>query len=258
MIQGGLKDISTLHSEISQTPAKRHSSEKDSMTIFLPLISISLLIICSSCTDLKKFEDGKNGELTTNEVYKKYPDLRPLWEKNSSEGIFWSQHLLLELEKIPENFLSTIPTDSNIFCPNYASINQDQRKYFWAFLMSLMVMFESGFDPEAQYEEGFEDSTGNPVISRGLLQISFESSQSYNCGFKVPADLHDPYQNLTCGLKILSKWVPSDKSIAGHIHNHWRGGARYWSVLRAGDKESYKTIVDRTSQLTICTKKVSN
>ncbi len=158
----------------------------------------------------------------------------------------------MQLSKTQPTFLTTIPTDLNVFCPNYANLDKTQRKFYWALIISLVVRFESNYDPNSKYEEDFNDSTGAPVISRGLLQISFESSKAYDCGFKNAEDIHDPYFNLSCGINILSRWISADKSIAGFTNQTWRGGARYWSVLRAADKESYKTIVERSSQLALC------
>lgn len=216
------------------------------------VIKLALFFGLFSCINLKEFDADQNSLLSADEVYKKYPEIRPLWEGQHRDGVLWTTHTLRQLEKIQKNFLETIPTDLNIFCPNYASLNREQRKYFWTFLISMMTRFESNFDPNASYEEGFDDSGGAPVVSRGLLQISFESSKSYDCGFTSAEQIHDPYKNLTCGLNILKKWIPADRSIAGYANNSWRGGARYWSTLRAADKESYNTIVEQSRELSLC------
>ena len=218
------------------------------LKIAITLFTFLVLLSCS----IPKYADDEKSEANAEAIFKVHPDLRPLWEGQHRDGSLWTIHTLRRIDNIQDSFLETVPTDVNIFCPNYANLTRDQRKYFWTFLISVMVQFESQFDPTSSYEEGFNDSTGNPVISRGLLQISFESSKSYDCGFSSAEQIHNPYMNLACGINILNKWIPADQSFAGYRTNKWRGGARYWSVLRAADKESYNTIVERSSKLSLC------
>ncbi len=124
------------------------------------------------------------------------------------------------------------PSDVHEFCPNYANLSKAQKKNFWVYLLSSMTEFESGHRPETSYQEAFNDAKGNPVISRGLLQLSIESANAYGCGFATAQEIHDPKKNLSCGLRILNRWVGNDQRLAGRINNKWLGGARYWSVLR--------------------------
>ena len=237
-----------------RTQAESKFSEKLNMNSFQLGLGLVLGFVLVSCVDLKKFDDTENATLSTDEVYKQFPDIRPLWEGKHRDGTLWTNHTLVQLTKIDAGLLTTQPTDANLFCPNYENLDKNQRKYFWAFIISMMVRFESNFDPRLSYQEDFNDSSGNPVISRGLLQISFESSKGYDCGFTSDEQVHDPYLNLSCGINILNRWIPADKSIAGFVGSNWRGGARYWSVLRAAHKESYKTIVEKSSQLSFCRK----
>ena len=180
------------------------------------------------------------------------PDVSPRWEGKHRDGSLWTNHVLHQLDSIDQTFFDVIPTDLNIFCPRYAKLNKTEKKYFFMYLISTMVRFESNFDPSASYTEDFTDSDGHAVVSRGLLQISFESSKSYGCGFTTNEEIHDPYKNLSCGIKILTKWVSADGRIAGYMNSKWRGGSRYWSVLRAADKDSYNSIVELSSNLKIC------
>ena len=176
----------------------------------------------------------------------------PLWESKSADGREWTQHVSRQLDVLGSDLLDVIPADAKQFCPNYKSLNEQQRKEYWAFMLSSMVRFESNFKTETSFQEKFNDSSGKPVISRGLLQISIESGNAYGCNFKTTKDLHDPYQNLSCGIRILNRWVSRDGRIAGKTSGQWRGGARYWSVLREGDKTSYKSILSWSQNLSIC------
>lgn len=176
----------------------------------------------------------------------------PLWEGKVSAGKQWTSHVMSELDRLGQDLLDVIPADRSLFCPKYTSLSYAQRKQYWAHMLSTMVRFESNFKTETSYTESFNDSQGRRVISRGLLQISIESGNAYGCNFKTANDLHDPYQNLSCGIRILNRWVGRDGRIAGKVSNQWRGGARYWSVLRAGDKTSYNSIVKWSQELPIC------
>jgi len=64
-----------------------------------------------------------------------------------------------------------------------------------------------------QYRERFTDVKGAQVVSRGLLQISIESSQGYQCGINDAQQLHSAEQNIRCAARILNKWVARDQSI---------------------------------------------
>lgn len=176
----------------------------------------------------------------------------PLWEAKVAGSKEWTTHVDRELDRLGKNLLDVIPKDRNLFCPRYDKLSYAQRKQYWTFLLSAMVRFESNFKSSLTYKEAFNDSKGKPVISRGLLQISIESGNAYGCGFKTAKDVHDPLQNLSCGIRILDRWLDRDGRIGGKVSGQWRGGARYWAVLRAGDKTSYKSIVSWSQNLSFC------
>lgn len=176
----------------------------------------------------------------------------PLWESKSLNHQSWSEHVYRELPTLGPALLAINPVDAKIFCPNYTNLEESERKQFWAFFISTMVKFESDFDPKEAYTEGFTDSSGRYVVSRGLLQISLESSKGYRCGFTADKQLHDPMRNLSCGIIILNHWMKKDARIASRLGLNWKGGARYWSVLRAGRKTSYQSIVKWSNNLPFC------
>lgn len=179
-------------------------------------------------------------------------DLTPLWEAKMADGKKWSDYVESKLDTLGTDLLDVIPADRTLFCPKYANLSYAQRKQYWTFMMSAMAKFESSFNTNATYTESFADSSGNKVVSRGLLQISIESGNGYGCGLKTAQDLHDPLINLACGIRILNRWVARDARIAGQVDGTWRGGARYWAVLRAGDKTSYQSILKWSQNLSIC------
>lgn len=175
----------------------------------------------------------------------------PLWEASVKNGKEWTAHVLNNLDTLGKDMMNASPTDVATFCPKYSQLSYAQKKDVWTYLMSIMVKNESGFDPNQQFKESFKDSNGKNVISRGLFQISIESSQGYSCGIKKAQELHDPYVNLSCGIRILNRWVSRDKRVAGKVNGGWRGGARYWSVLRTTSR-SYPEIVAKTKTYALC------
>lgn len=179
-------------------------------------------------------------------------DAVPLWEAKVAKGKEWTTHVNNELDRLGKNLLDVVPADKDLFCPGYDKLSYSQRKQYWTFMLSAMTRFESNFKTSTTYTEAFNDSNGKRVISRGLLQLSIESGNAYGCGFKTSADLHDPLQNLSCGIRILDRWMDRDERIAGKTNGQWRGGARYWAVLRAGDKTSYKSILSWSQSLPFC------
>ncbi len=175
----------------------------------------------------------------------------PLWEVKSDDGKEWTAHVLHTLDTTGKELLDVIPADAKTFCPNYPKLTYNERKEFWAYLISAMVRSESNFDPKSMYTESFADANGKKVVSRGLLQLSIESSKGYDCGFNTATELYDPKKNLTCGIRILSHWLSRDGRIAGNPGGGWKGGARYWSVLRT-TRDSYPKIVASTKATALC------
>lgn len=177
---------------------------------------------------------------------------KPIWESQHSDGVNWTAHVMDKLDTLGVDMADTVPADFKTFCPRYHKLSYTQRKEFFTYLMSAMTKFESGFKPSTFYKEDFNDSNGNPVISRGLLQISIESANSYGCALRDAQQLHDPYLNLNCGIRILNRWIGQrDYRIAGKISDRWKGGARYWSVLRT-TSGSFAKVVALTSSTSLC------
>lgn len=177
---------------------------------------------------------------------------KPLWESANSDGVNWTAHVMSKLDTLGVDMVDSLPADFKTFCPKYDKLTYTQKKEFFTYLMSAMTKYESTFDPTEFYREAFNDSSGNPVISRGLLQISIESANSYGCGFTNAQQLHDPYLNLNCGMRILNRWIGQrDFRIAGKVNDGWKGGARYWSVLRT-TSGSYAKIVALTNSTSLC------
>lgn len=173
------------------------------------------------------------------------------WSEKNRDGS-WTR--MTEQAVALSPLVKLVPADVQSFCPLYASLPQQQRSKFWVALFSAMAKPESNFKPQSFYQEKFKDAKGRRVISRGLLQISHESANQprYACDVKSPQALHDPKVNLSCGVKIMSKWVKTDGVIT---QPRWskdpKGGARYWSTLRP-QRGKVQQIANFTRQLPFC------
>lgn len=131
------------------------------------------------------------------------------------------------------------PADVSDYCPAWPQLDGYQRLGFWADLLAAMAVHESRHNPAARHTERFADRFGKPVVSRGLLQLSQESANGYGCGISQAEQLHNPAENIRCAVRIMTRWVNEDGVISGFTgakSKPWRGGARYWSVLRANAK----------------------
>jgi hypothetical protein len=166
------------------------------------------------------------------------PTLTPLpapvaaWD-DRPEGAAWTAQLQAALATTGTGLLAATPADATEFCPRFAALDPAGRERFYVGLISKMAQFESGFDPTTSFQESFNDAQGNPVISRGLLQLSIESANAYpGCTLTNAQQLHDSQTNLTCAVAILNRLVPRDGVFGLRTDDGWKGGAAYWSVLR--------------------------
>lgn len=126
--------------------------------------------------------------------------------------------------------------DFEKFCPEFKDFNLDQKKEFFVALFSFMSKYESNFDTNATFREPFRDRSGERVVSSGLLQVSIESCRGYGTSLDNKEELLEPERNLECSVRIMNRWSKRDNYIASKINGRWRGGARYWAVLRDGNR----------------------
>ncbi len=143
-----------------------------------------------------------------------------------------------------KGLLQAVPNDIETYCPNYEDASRQERLAFWSGFISSLSHFESNHKSDVWYQERFNDAKGNPVVSRGLLQISIESGNGYGCGLKNQKQLHDPKTNISCGVRILNRWVGqrdqviSDREGWWIFEGSWLGAARYWSPFRSETKKA--------------------
>lgn len=164
--------------------------------------------------------------------------VRGYWDERVSDGRKWTGYAVAALNNYGEDLLKEVPDDIANYCPKYSKLNRVARIDFWVKVISAIAAVESAYRPSSSYKEKMNDRNGNRVVSRGLLQISLESSHLYGCATNNDGDLTSPKRNIECGVKILNRLVPADGVISRQGNEHWYGAARYWSTLRPVNQSS--------------------
>lgn len=154
------------------------------------------------------------------------------WDGRTPDAAKFTEITERAIDELGPQLLESVPRDIETFCPNYARLGAEERKGVWLMMVSAIAKFESNFRPSVSYRENFVNSKGELIVSRGLLQLSSESANGFGCRIRQESDLHDPEKNLTCGVRILTRTITRDGIVTEKTAEHWKGGARYWSVLR--------------------------
>lgn len=200
----------------------------------------------------------------------------------------YDAHIRAEATKAPA--LLSLPTDRMAdFCPRWAAMPADARLQFYADLLYAISGPESGRDRRMMFNEtGILDKatrrqlidpvTRRPILSEGLLQLSYADMRSYpqsdglGCHFDWDADrsaflsdlqasagartfhsLHptrsllNPYAQLTCGVHVLNtlaRRFPQEgfRTAAG----------RYWSTMRPKKKSHARVIAALQARESAC------
>ena len=208
--------------------------------ISFPLTFCCYLIITMACVMMGEgITLNHSGVTSTSVQFKKEPApsrslvTKPAAWDDMPDGHKWTEFTHDAIENFGSNLLIAIPKDVYEYCPAYDDLNREERRSFWVYLLSSISFSESNHDPNGSFTENFIDSQGNPVISRGLLQISKESANVYSCDISDETELNDPETNIHCGVRILNHWVAEqDGVVADQRDRNWLGAARYWSSFR--------------------------
>jgi transglycosylase-like protein with SLT domain len=149
----------------------------------------------------------------------------------------WSRQLLGSIETMKTELDRGQP---NLFAPRYSTLDVSGQVKFWAEFFIAIARFESSWKPH----EIFHEPPPLGVDSVGLLQLSYEDEPVYHLEHldRAGKSLEDPLVNLRCGVKIMATLVAKDGVVAATVDGKHRGGARYWSVLRAGGRHHLEEI----------------
>ena len=188
------------------------------------------------------------------------------WEKQNVSRKEWSKMIYSVIENEEPSMLNdNVAKDIETFCPNYDFLSPDQRLNFWGQFFAALAKPESDWKATESTIEPIKNFkkvdavTNQRVRSEGLLQLSYQDEKSYrlNCGFNwnrdrnlAPEDprktILNPYLNLRCGIKIMSRQLKNKKSITLEENV-------YWSVLRTSDHQhTIKEMAKMPRSLKIC------
>ncbi len=156
-------------------------------------------------------------------------------------------------EALPADLLlPKVAKDVKIFCPRFNSLSLADKRAFWAYFFQALAGAEAGLRTTANVrhtepEVAVVDSVSHRMVrSEGLLQLTYEDADRYDCDFDWDADRklpeHDPDKtilqpknNLLCGVKILTSQLIDQ-------HKPLLTRSSYWSTLRPG-WPGYKTFL---------------
>lgn len=163
------------------------------------------------------------------------------------ERAAWTAKLLELINQSRAEFEKGNPEN---FVAGYAGLTAPMQLKYWAELVVAMAKFESSWTPT----EVFAEPPPLGVNSIGLLQLSLkdQNTAAYHLQPRIAAEgeLKEPLLNLGWGITILAYWLNKDGVVASGSGTSSRGGARYWSVLRAGHKlELIKALTKKNTGL---------
>lgn len=147
---------------------------------------------------------------------------------------------------VPADLLSSpkVAKDVKAFCPRFSAMSDTDKRTYWAYFFQALAGAEAGLrstadvrhtEPEVAVKD---EVTHRMVRAQGLLQLTYEDAQRYDCAFDWSEDKdlppHDaaktilqPRNNLLCGVRILHNQL-IDR------HKPLLTKSSYWSTLRPG------------------------
>ena len=154
----------------------------------------------------------------------------------------WDQ--IVETAVPPEMLSSQVPRVVRRFCPRFYQLDEVDKRAFWAYFFQALAGAEAGLNPRTNVRhtepevDKVDDVSHQHIHSEGLLQLTYEDQQRYNCDFNWEADRHlpahdagktilNPENNLRCGINILSNQIITQ-------HKPLFTRTSYWSTLQPG------------------------
>ncbi len=135
----------------------------------------------------------------------------------------WTRTAFAALDTHGAALPSLTPADIETWCPGYPQAAPDERKAFWAGLISSLAKHESTWNPRA---------VGGGGRWFGLVQIAPATARGYGCEARSGEALKDGGKNLSCAIRIMSRTVPRDGVIAAGM----RGVAADWGPFHSSRK----------------------
>ena len=138
----------------------------------------------------------------------------------------WTRRSLIALARHDNVLAARVPADIAAWCPGYEKASLQDRRAFWAGLMSATAKYESGWNARAS-------GGGGRYI--GLMQISPGTAANYGCDARSTTALKDGGANLECAVEIIARQVGNDGVVVGQGN---RGIGRDWMPFRKAAKRA--------------------
>jgi Transglycosylase SLT domain len=184
------------------------------MMRFATLIAPVLLSLMAGCV-------GAGGMGGTGSKTATLPVMR--WD-HRPEADQWTAATLNAVARYDAVLADDVPADIGTWCPGYAKASVEERRIFWAGLLSALAKHESTWNPKAS-------GGGGKWI--GLTQIAPATARGHGCEATNVSELKNGAANLECAVAIAADKVAQDGLVAG---NGNRGLGRDWAPFRADSK----------------------
>ncbi len=148
-------------------------------------------------------------------------------------------------QSVPQEMLSSrVPHDVRKFCPRFYTMSDTDKRVFWAYFFQALAGTEAGLNPTSRVRHTepevavVDNVTHKAVRSEGLLQLTYEDANRYDCDFDWTHDrelatsdpsksILQPKNNLECGVRILNNQIITQ-------HRALISKKAYWSPLQPG------------------------
>jgi hypothetical protein len=219
------------------------------MRIVILLLTLLSIISCSKNTEPTPVTtlpptnpDGEDRVITPikAQAFEVKGTYNTLWPKE------WTRNIFSELEDQNSSLLKidvSMKDLARIDCREYPSLDREEKKMFWALFISSIAHFESNYNPNTRYWE-----SGLGKYSEGLLQLSVDDGNNHDFCELSNENILRPFNNLKCGVSILSKQVEGSRYRESGIL--FPNKYYYWSVLtRAKTREKLITFFKTKSRI---------
>lgn len=136
------------------------------------------------------------------------------------EADTWTRATFEALSTYGAAIPATVPSDIEDWCPGYETAPVEDRRAFWAGLLSTLAKHESTWQPALVGAGRYY----------GLMQIYPPTARWRGCEAVTGAALKDGVANLRCAVRIMSHTVPAKGSVVGGM---WDWGPFHVAAKRA-------------------------
>ncbi|MEL6204553.1 MAG: transglycosylase SLT domain-containing protein [Pseudomonadota bacterium] len=147
----------------------------------------------------------------------------PMRWDHRPEAEVWTATAFSAMEGHGAALPAITPRDIDTWCPGYAEGTEDERKAFWAGLISALAKHESTWNPRA---------VGGGGRWYGLVQIAPATARGYGCEARSGEALKNGEANLSCAIRIMARTVSRDQVVSAGM----RGVAADWGPFHSGRK----------------------